>query len=98
MYSQPFIFYQFSQSCKSQKFLELAPDDYNADKNIKQFCLSVEFCREVTDIQMPHVASVILPEMYKIFIHAEVCMSRDGFYLMSFKHTQSVILWITPKQ
>ncbi|KAJ7325726.1 Importin 9 [Desmophyllum pertusum] len=33
-----------------------------------------EFCREVTDIQMPHVAPVILPEMYKIFIHAEVCL------------------------
>lgn len=35
--------------------------------------ISTEFCREVTDIQMPHVAPVILPEMYKIFIHAEVC-------------------------
>ncbi|XP_066017141.1 importin-9 isoform X1 [Pocillopora verrucosa] len=30
-----------------------------------------EFCREVTDTQMPHVAPVILPEMYKIFIHSE---------------------------
>lgn len=35
-----------------------------------------EFCREVTDIQMPHVAPVILPEMYKIFIHAELYSIR----------------------
>ena len=32
-----------------------------------------EFCREVTDNQMPQVAPVILPEMYKIFTQAEVC-------------------------
>uniref|UniRef100_A0A8C5TFL6 Importin 9 n=1 Tax=Malurus cyaneus samueli TaxID=2593467 RepID=A0A8C5TFL6_9PASS len=31
-----------------------------------------EFTREVTDIQMPLVAPVILPEMYKIFTMAEV--------------------------
>ena len=31
-----------------------------------------EFCREVTDMQIPQVAPVILPEMYKIFIQAEV--------------------------
>lgn len=31
-----------------------------------------EFCREVSDIQMPHVAPLILPEMYKIFVHADV--------------------------
>uniref|UniRef100_A0A8B9ZJ41 Importin 9 n=1 Tax=Anas platyrhynchos TaxID=8839 RepID=A0A8B9ZJ41_ANAPL len=31
-----------------------------------------EFTREVTDTQMPHVAPVILPEMYKIFTMAEV--------------------------
>lgn len=33
---------------------------------------SVEFTREVTDTQMPLVAPVILPEMYKIFTMAEV--------------------------
>ena len=32
----------------------------------------VEFCREVTDLQMPQVASVILPEMYKIFTQQNV--------------------------
>lgn len=32
----------------------------------------LEFTREVTDIQMPLVAPVILPEMYKIFTMAEV--------------------------
>ncbi|KAH0619009.1 hypothetical protein JD844_018608 [Phrynosoma platyrhinos] len=31
-----------------------------------------KFTREVTDTQMPHVAPVILPEMYKIFTMAEV--------------------------
>lgn len=34
--------------------------------------LSPEFTREVTDTQMPLVAPVILPEMYKIFTMAEV--------------------------
>lgn len=36
-------------------------------------CLTfIEFTREVTDTQMPLVAPVILPEMYKIFTMAEV--------------------------
>jgi len=35
-------------------------------------CIFVEFCREVTDVQMPQVASVILPEMYKIFTQQNV--------------------------
>ncbi|XP_055510701.1 importin-9 [Leucoraja erinacea] len=35
-----------------------------------------EFTREVTDIQMPLVAPVILPEMYKIFTMAEVYSIR----------------------
>lgn len=34
--------------------------------------MSTEFTREVTDTQMPLVAPVILPEMYKIFTMAEV--------------------------
>ena len=37
---------------------------------------SVEFTREVTDTQMPLVAPVILPEMYKIFTMAEVGSSH----------------------
>lgn len=36
------------------------------------FFYFLEFTREVTDIQMPLVAPVILPEMYKIFTMAEV--------------------------
>ena len=36
------------------------------------FFVFAEFCREVSDIQMPHVAPLILPEMYKIFVHADV--------------------------
>jgi len=35
-----------------------------------------EFCREVTDNQMPQVAPVILPEMFKIFSQAEVYSIR----------------------
>ncbi|KAK2163574.1 hypothetical protein LSH36_77g04009 [Paralvinella palmiformis] len=35
-----------------------------------------EFCREVTDTQMPRVAPVILPEMYKIFTQDEVYSIR----------------------
>lgn len=34
--------------------------------------ICAEFTREVTDTQMPLVAPVILPEMYKIFTMAEV--------------------------
>lgn len=37
-----------------------------------QCCFYPEFTREVTDTQMPLVAPVILPEMYKIFTMAEV--------------------------
>lgn len=37
-----------------------------------------EFTREVTDTQMPLVAPVILPEMYKIFTMAEVRVSAPG--------------------
>lgn len=33
-----------------------------------------EFTREVTDTQMPLVAPVILPQMYKIFTMAEVSL------------------------
>ena len=40
-------------------------------------CVSIaEFCREVTDIQMPIVAPVILPEMLKIFTDSEVKCTR----------------------
>ncbi|EDO40537.1 predicted protein [Nematostella vectensis] len=35
-----------------------------------------EFCREVTDAQMPQVAPVILPEMYKIFVQDQVYSVR----------------------
>lgn len=38
------------------------------------FCHLTEFTREVTDTQMPLVAPVILPEMYKIFTMAEVSL------------------------
>lgn len=37
-----------------------------------------EFTREVTDTQMPLVAPVILPEMYKIFTMAEVWCGSPG--------------------
>lgn len=40
-----------------------------------------EFTREVTDTQMPLVAPVILPEMYKIFTMAEVQKLYYQFYL-----------------
>lgn len=40
---------------------------------VLRYCFfSAEFTREVTDTQMPLVAPVILPEMYKIFTMAEV--------------------------
>ena len=51
--------------------------------HVIRFDLSTEFCREVTDIQMPHVAPVILPEMYKIFIHAEVCLQMLCYLSLS---------------
>ena len=36
----------------------------------------LEFTQDVTDTQMGQVAPVILPEMYKIFMQAEVCISE----------------------
>ena len=55
-------------------------------------CLFSEFCREVTDIQIPHVAPVILPEMYKIFIHAEVqCI--HGYHVMCLCIMMKKKLW-----
>jgi len=40
-----------------------------------------EFTREVTDTQMPLVAPVILPEMYKIFTMAEVRPNKPSPYI-----------------
>ena len=37
-----------------------------------QVFVFAEFCSDVSDVQMPHVAPLILPEMYKIFVHADV--------------------------
>ena len=33
-----------------------------------------EFSQDVTDVQMGHVAPLILPELYKVFIGAEVLL------------------------
>lgn len=49
-------------------------------KNLALFFHLLEFTREVTDTQMPHVAPVILPEMYKIFTMAEVRSSPLSWY------------------
>lgn len=39
-----------------------------------QLCLKfIELAGEVTDLQIPHVAPVIFPEMLKIFANPEVC-------------------------
>lgn len=43
--------------------------------------LFTEFCSEVTDNQMPQVAPVILPEMYKIFTQDQVGKARSGLDL-----------------
>ncbi|XP_064333394.1 importin-9 isoform X2 [Camelus dromedarius] len=43
-----------------------------AEEQIKVLEVTEEFTREVTDTQMPLVAPVILPEMYRIFTMAEV--------------------------
>ena len=52
-------------------------------KDLLWMCHFVEFCREVTDTQMPQVAPVILPEMYKIFTQDQVSQSAR-------KYTKSV--------
>lgn len=46
-----------------------------------------EFTREVTDTQMPLVAPVILPEMYKIFTMAEVLLQLFKLLVPSGVHT-----------
>ncbi|XP_073252649.1 importin-9-like [Porites lutea] len=50
----------------------------SGDSNLVHGAMRVltEFCREVSDIQMPHVAPLILPEMYKIFVHADLYSIR----------------------
>ncbi|XP_016402420.1 importin-9-like, partial [Sinocyclocheilus rhinocerous] len=52
----------------------LASGDVNAVHGAMR--VLTEFTREVTDIQMPDVAPVILPQMYKIFTMAEVYSIR----------------------
>ena len=52
-------------------------------------CCTAEFCREVTDIHMPVVAPVILPEMLKIFTQHDVCLlhSRYLMYICNEEYT-----------
>lgn len=50
-----------------------------------------EFTREVTDTQMPLVAPVILPEMYKIFTMAEVQVSDPGSQQMGLSPGRGVV-------
>ncbi|KAI2659192.1 Lysine-specific demethylase 5B [Labeo rohita] len=52
----------------------LASGDVNAVHGAMR--VLTEFTREVTDVQMPDVAPVILPQMYKIFTMAEVYSIR----------------------
>ncbi|KAI8511530.1 Importin 9 [Branchiostoma belcheri] len=52
----------------------LTSGDFNAVHGAMR--VLTEFTREVTDAQMPQVAPVILPEMYKIFTQAEVYSIR----------------------
>lgn len=33
----------------------------------------LEFVEDISDLQIPHIAPVLLPEMLKIFSHPEVC-------------------------
>ncbi|XP_066283922.1 importin-9-like isoform X1 [Branchiostoma lanceolatum] len=59
-------------------FLQLMQALTSGDFNAVHGAMRVltEFTREVTDAQMPQVAPVILPEMYKIFTQAEVYSIR----------------------
>lgn len=61
-------------SCFPKILLLLLPTNLFSYKKEKLpfFFHFLEFTREVTDTQMPLVAPVILPEMYKIFTMAEV--------------------------
>lgn len=58
----------------------------SGDSNLVHGAMRVltEFCREVSDIQMPHVAPLILPEMYKIFVHADLYSIRTRPVLLIF--------------
>lgn len=58
---------------------------------LELFDMFPEFTREVTDTQMPLVAPVILPEMYKIFTMAEV---HFIVLYMTYNHLCSLILKI----
>ena len=56
-----------------------------------QFFVIAEFCREVSDIQMPHVAPLILPEMYKIFVHADVRLKNK--YTVIYLALMKSMIW-----
>lgn len=57
---------------------------------IQYFMLSVlcvsEFSQDVTDTQMSQVAPLVLPELYKIYLGAEV---RNGFKPINFPLSES---------
>ncbi|WAR26205.1 IPO9-like protein [Mya arenaria] len=55
----------------------LSPDHnvrVNGEDQVKALEVTEEFTQDITDVQMVHVAPVILPEMYKIFLQHEARM------------------------
>ncbi len=57
----------------------------------------IEFTREVTDVQMPDVAPVILPQMYKIFTMAEVLYSAYKNTVQSLLLRKSCRMYVIDK-
>lgn len=72
-----FIGSNYVQNCKKwRNYINLVNLWIDRSDNVSFLSVISEFTQDVTDTQMGHVAPVILPEMYKIFLHADV--SLDG--------------------
>lgn len=71
-----FIGSNYVQNCEKWWNYNLVNSWINRSDKVSFFSVISEFTQDVTDTQMGHVAPVILPEMYKIFLHADV--SLDG--------------------
>lgn len=72
-----FIGSNYVQNCKKWRNYNLVNLWIDKSDKVSFFSVISEFTQDVTDTQMGHVAPVILPEMYKIFLHADVRFDRN---------------------
>jgi hypothetical protein len=54
----------------------------------------VEFCRDVSDIEVPHVAPVILPQLLRVLLQPQVYSVRTQSRAVHIFHTLSSIMYV----